>query len=437
MKLVNFLVTPTFEGRLFFAFSLIILYPMYRIFKQLITLQNVNKLRSTIIFIILVSQMIIGWVMIIWGYYLQGRHLFLSSIDAFILAIVLYVMVNSMIDYLRVLAQLFNLYNKALHIDENIVVKTIKTILYSLAFIFFVAAYLKNINLFDDMMFYLNEWGNKPRTIGDSSFTLMNVFLFFIYSFGAIYIANFVNRAISSENVKFSVHKRSVIGSSKLLFRFFIISAGFLVGIIASGFPMSQFTILIGAFGVGIGFGLQTIFSNLVSGLIIAIEKPLAVGDIIEVDGQRGRINEMGIRSSNIRTSEGAEVVIPNALLIANKVVNWTLSDKHRRIEINLGVAYSSNPQQVIELIETVLKQSEDVLQDPSPYVFFVGLGESSLDFTVLFWVEDIRDSRKTRSEILVAIFNILKEYNIEIPFPQRDIHVKTIDGFPSITSIT
>lgn len=429
MKITNFLVSPTLQGRIFFTASILILIPVYKIFRQILDNRKEKRIRIITIFSILFMQMFIGWIMIVFGYYLQGRHFFLSSIDAFILALVLFVTVSSIVDYLKIVAQMTNKYNNVIHIDIVVLDKTVRYIATILATIFFITAYLKNINLFDDLFYAIETWANTSRLLGESTFTYANIFLFFIYSAGSIYIANFVNKVFVSDNSKLSTYKRSAIGSGKLLFRFMIISSGILVGILASGFPLTQFTILIGAFGVGIGFGLQTIFNNLVSGLIIALEKPLAVGDIIEVDGRRGKIKEIGIRSSNIRTSDGSEVLIPNGDLIANKVINWTLSDKHRRMEISIGVAYNSNPRFVIELLNQVLSSHSEVLEDPAPCVFFVGLGDSSLDFTIHLWVSDISESRRISSEVLLGIFEILKANNIEIPFPQRDIHVRTIDS--------
>lgn len=429
MKITNFLVSPTFQGRLFFSASILILIPVYKIFRQILEKRKEKRIRIITIFSILFAQMLIGWGMIIVGYYLQGRHFFLSSIDAFILALVLFVTVSSIVDYLKIIAQMTNKYNNIIHIDIAVLDNTVRHVASFLATLFFIIAYLKNINLFDELFYAIETWANTSRFLGETTFTYTNIFLFFAYSAGSIYIANFVNKVFVSDDSKLSSHKRSAIGSGKLLFRFIIITSGILAGILASGFPLTQFTILIGAFGVGIGFGLQTIFNNLVSGLIIALEKPLAIGDIIEVEGRRGKIKEIGIRSSNIRTSDGSEVLIPNGDLIANKVINWTLSDKQRRMEINIGVAYKSDPRLVIDLFKQVLINNNEVLADPAPCIFFVGLGESSLDFTIHFWVSDISESRRISSDVLLGIFEILKANHIEIPFPQRDIHIRSTDS--------
>jgi potassium efflux system protein len=130
-----------------------------------------------------------------------------------------------------------------------------------------------------------------------------------------------------------------------------VFAIGFLLAVTASGFPLDKITIIISAFGIGIGFGLQNIVNNLVSGLILAFEKPIQIGDIIEVDNRSGTIMEIGIRSSKIATSDGAEVIIPNGDLISHHVINWTLSNNNRRIELIIGVAYGSD----IEKVKTLL----------------------------------------------------------------------------------
>jgi small-conductance mechanosensitive channel len=213
-----------------------------------------------------------------------------------------------------------------------------------------------------------------------------------------------------------------------LLFRFALISVGFILAVLASGMPLTQITVLMGALGVGIGFGLQNIFNNMISGLIIAIEKPISVGDMIEVGSNIGWVKGIGIRSSNIQAFDGAEVIIPNGELISNKVTNWTLSDKTRRMDIQVGVAYKSDPHQVYDVLIKVVAAHPEVLKNPEPFIIFTGLGESSLDFKIYFWISDFVEGMRIRSEVLFQVFDALHQNNIEIPFPQRDLHLKSVE---------
>jgi small-conductance mechanosensitive channel len=369
-----------------------------------------------------------GWGLIILGYYPQGRQLFLRAIDAFVLALILSVTVFTFIDYLRILTFMINKRSKSIQIDHEIIEKKLKRIIVILAGIFFMVSYLKNLNLFDDLTNWLANLINEPRQLGDSVFTYGSILLFIGVAYGAIYIAELINLAIETEDYKKQFKKRTALGSIKLIVRFIIITVGFVIGIIASGIPITQITVLMGALGVGIGFGLQNIFNNLVSGLIIAIEKPVSVGDMVELGTDTGWIKEIGIRASNMQTFDGAEVIVPNGELISNRLTNWTLSNKRRRIEIRIGVAFKSNPHQVNEVLLNVIEKHPEILKHPEPGIFFNALGENTLDFVINFWISDFVEGKRIRSEVLFAIFDALKANGIEIPFPQRDLHLRSVD---------
>lgn len=208
--------------------------------------------------------------------------------------------------------------------------------------------------------------------------------------------------------------------------RYTLIVIGVLVAVSLAGMSLSNLTIILGAFSVGIGFGLQNIFNNLVSGLILLFERPIQIGDVVEVGSLVGNVKSMGIRSSNLRTFDGAEVIVPNGHLISNEVINWTLSDNKRRIEIISGVAYGSDVHKVQELFLKLLQDHPDVLQYPAPRVYFNDMGESSLDFRLLFWTDNFDEWLRIRSEMIFKIYDTLKAEGIEIPFPQRDLHIKS-----------
>ncbi len=213
--------------------------------------------------------------------------------------------------------------------------------------------------------------------------------------------------------------------------RYVILLSGFSLALVAAGLDLSKATLLAGAFGVGIGFGLQNVVNNFVSGLILLFERPIQVGDTVEVESLMGEVTRIGIRASTVATFQGAEVIVPNGDLISKQVVNWTLSNRRRRVEIDVGVAYGSSPEEVIEILLGTARQHPDVSADPESVVVFTGFGDSSLDFQLKCWVARFELALSVASELRVAVNRALAEAGIEIPFPQRDINVRSEAGDP------
>jgi potassium-dependent mechanosensitive channel len=208
----------------------------------------------------------------------------------------------------------------------------------------------------------------------------------------------------------------------------------------AAGVELNKFTVLTGALGVGLGFGLQNIVNNFVSGLILLFERPIHVGDVVDVGGLVGMVRRIGARSSTIVTFQGAEVIVPNSNLIANQVINWTLSSQWRRVDVPVGVAYGTDPERVIKLLVAVAESHPGVLLERPPLAFFLGFGESALKFELRFWSARQDTWFQLQSDVTVAVAKALKEAGIEIPFPQRDLHVRSIvapvaEGVPNNAS--
>jgi small-conductance mechanosensitive channel len=204
----------------------------------------------------------------------------------------------------------------------------------------------------------------------------------------------------------------------------------FLFAVNAGGIALNKFTVLTGALGVGVGFGLQNIVNNFVSGLILQFERPIRIGDIVDLGaGVSGPVTRIGIRSSTVQTFQGAEVIIPNATFISGNVTNWTLSESRRRVDLPVGVAYGSDAKVVKELMERPAIQHADVLTSPAPVVYFKGFGESALNFELQFWVMQESNSVKVSSEVALEIMRLLDEAGIEIPFPQRDLRLRAVDA--------
>jgi small-conductance mechanosensitive channel len=198
-----------------------------------------------------------------------------------------------------------------------------------------------------------------------------------------------------------------------------------LVALPMAGIDITALSFFGGALGVGLGFGLQNVVSNFVSGLILLFERPVQTGDLIEVGPLIGEVKRIGIRSSTVRTTEGADVIVPNASLISERVVNWTFTDRQRRLDFDLGVAYGTDPDKVIAILLEAAKAQPEVLSLPEPQAFFVKFGESAIDFRLEVWCR-FELLARVRSELGVELMRALREAGIEIPFPQRDVHVRT-----------
>jgi small-conductance mechanosensitive channel len=196
-----------------------------------------------------------------------------------------------------------------------------------------------------------------------------------------------------------------------------------LMSLVAAGVQLDKLTVLTGAFGVGVGFGMQNIIANFVSGLVLQFERPIRIGDVLEVGNLAGEVQRIGVRASLIRTFQGADVIVPNSNLVSNQVVNWTLSKAIRRVEIQVPVAYGTAPERVIQLLASIARGHTGVLPHPEADAFFQGFGPNSLDFILMFWAEQ-QTHFQLRSEIAIAVNAALHEAGIEIPLPQREIRV-------------
>ncbi len=202
----------------------------------------------------------------------------------------------------------------------------------------------------------------------------------------------------------------------------------FTAAIASAGVELNKFTVITGALGVGVGFGLQNIVNNFASGLILLFERPIRVGDTVEVNGLVGAVKRIGARSSTISTGQGSEVIVPNSNLLSNQVVNWTLSSPRRRVEINVGVAYGTDPQAVLKLLTAVAAANPNVMTEPPPAAYFLGFGDSALNFELRFWSARQETWFQLKSDVTIGVARALQKANIDIPFPQQDLHLKSMD---------
>jgi potassium-dependent mechanosensitive channel len=220
---------------------------------------------------------------------------------------------------------------------------------------------------------------------------------------------------------------RGVGNSISSLSYYALVLIGLLVSLAAAGFETSQFAIIFGALSVGIGFGLQNVVNNFVSGLILMFERPIQPGDVVEVSGTSGKVRAIGMRATTLTTFEGADVIVPNGTLLSEKLINWTLSDMNRRIDVEVGVAYGSDPRRVLELLRDVALGTPGITPEPEPAIVFKGFGPSSLDFGIRAWTNDFGDWVTIRTEMTTRVYEAFKKEGIEIPFPQQAVHLRSV----------
>jgi small-conductance mechanosensitive channel len=205
------------------------------------------------------------------------------------------------------------------------------------------------------------------------------------------------------------------------------IAIGFYAALKLVGIDLSSLAFVAGAIGVGLGFGLQNIISNFVSGLIILAERPISIGDRVELGEVAGLVTKINLRSTNIVTNDNITIIVPNSDFITNKVTNWSYGDPKVRIRLPIGVGYGTDPERLRKLLLEVAGAHPKVLADPAPEVFFSGFGDSSLNFELGVWTADMASKpRRFRSELNFAMERKLRENRIEIPFPQRDLHLRS-----------
>jgi small-conductance mechanosensitive channel len=210
------------------------------------------------------------------------------------------------------------------------------------------------------------------------------------------------------------------------LLKIVLVTIAIVVALSSVGIDLTAFAVFGGAIGVGIGFGLQKIVSNLISGVIILLDKSIKPGDVISVGETFGWINSLGARYASIVTRDGTEWLVPNEDLITQQVVNWSYSNEQVRLKIPIGISYNSDPKKAIELCFEAAQESKRILKEPKTNVLMKGFGDSSVDLEMRIWINDPQNGvSNIKSEVLLNVWDKFHEHGIEIPYPQRDLHIK------------
>ena len=283
--------------------------------------------------------------------------------------------------------------------------------------------------MISDILSNIKDFLDIPIEIGSIHITLWSIISLAVLSFLLIYVTAKLKKWIVYkllEHSKIDIGVRIAVGT---IVRYIILIIGFIVLLQTVGIDLSALTILAGALGVGIGFGLQNITNNFVSGVIILFERPIKVGDRIEVGDVYGDVVNISMRSTTVVTNDNIAIIVPNSDFISTKVINWSYTDRNIRFKVPVGVSYNEDPVKVKNLLLEVAGENDAVLKHPKPDVLFSEFADSSLNFELRVWTREyINKPNILKSDLYFEIFKKFKENDIEIPFPQRDLHIKNTE---------
>lgn len=293
-----------------------------------------------------------------------------------------------------------------------------------IALVVWITASLNILNLLDPTVKLLEE---ISFSIGKTELSLFSIIRFLISGAILLTLASGVSNAAETKINK----SKSLAPSSRVLLgkaiRFSLLSFAVIFAVSSAGIDLTALAVFGGALGVGIGFGLQKIVSNLICGIILLVDRSIKPGDIIEVEGTFGWVNSLGARCTSILTREGKEYLIPNENIITQPVINWSYSDNYVRHSVKIGVSYSSDIDLVTKLILEAVEENPRILKYPEPNCFLEGFGDSSVNFDLRVWITDPQNGvANITDQILRSVWKKFKENGVEIPFPQRDLHLKS-----------
>ena len=286
------------------------------------------------------------------------------------------------------------------------------------------------------------EWLNKPFLhIGDTPVTMGSIFSG-VFVFGIFVVISFILRHLVIKRLASKFGLRTAVAYSiRRVIHYSLLTLGAIFAIQTAGFSLNSLTVILGFLSVGIGFGLKNITSNFISGVILLFEQPISVGDMITVDNQSssvvGIVQKIGMRSTLVRTFDNVNIIVPNSQFIEGQVINWSYGDLKVRLHIPIGVAYGSDTKKMTKILLDIAKNHPQVLKDPKPKVWFLEFANSSLNFDLLAWVARPEVRYDVLSDLNYAIDEAFRKEEIQIPFPQRDVHIKMTPAIQKIASVS
>src|SRR6056297_413231 len=316
----------------------------------------------------------------------------------------------------------------------NLLSELIKNELLSKIFsiLIWTIAALHVLKIYEEVINILSKISFKSGNINISLLLVIKGLLtLFIFFWIAMKLSTYSEKKIK----KISTFTPSIRVLLTKIFKFIIFTAVILITMSSLGIDLTALAVVGGAVGVGVGFGLQKIVSNFISGIIILLDKSVKPGDVIEIDNVYGQIKSIGLRYISVLTLDGKEYIIPNEDLITKKVINWSYSNNLVRANVRVGVSYNSDVDQALNLLEKSVENIERILKNPPPKIFLQEFGDSSINLEIKFWIKDPENGiQNITSKVNKNIWQLFKENDIEIPFPQQDMHLKSVS--PQIENI-
>lgn len=282
------------------------------------------------------------------------------------------------------------------------------------------------MNSFERVLKWLqNIWNTELLKLGETTLTFRSFVIVIISIIILFYLTSKLKKLLALKILPRYKIDTGVSQSIATIIRYTLLILGLYIILQTSGIDLSALGVLVGAFGIGIGFGLQNITNNFISGIIILFERPIKVGDRVELDEIAGTVAIISARATTVITNDNISVIVPNSDFINQRVINWSLNDRTVRFNFPVGVSYKEDPARIKKLLLEVADSNPGVLKDPKPDVLFDEFAESSLNFNLRVWSYEYSNKPQVlKSQLYYAIFEKFKEHNIEIPFPQRDIHI-------------
>lgn len=283
-----------------------------------------------------------------------------------------------------------------------------------LVVILWLIVFFTNLNIYTSALSLMDDLLAHQRSIGNATFTIGGVLLFFFIIWIAHLLQRYVGYFFGDTGNDDELHNKGQ-RSRLLIARLILLCVGYLLAVAASGVPIDKITIVLGALGVGIGLGLQNIVNNFVSGIILIFDRPLQIGDVVEIGDKTGRVREIGLRSSTLLTGDGAEVIIPNGDVLSQQIVNWTLSNNQKRIELDLSIAGSNDMEVVTSTVKKAILASGFIYENREPSVLFTGVSDDGVELKVFYWCDDVNKVGNAKSAITVLLFKELKAHGMRL----------------------
>jgi len=300
------------------------------------------------------------------------------------------------------------------HFEYSGITKGISSLVAILAIFIWLVVFFTNLNLYDSLNDWLVSFLTTPRELGSISFTFSGVILFL----AIIWTANFLQRYIAyffGDIGDDEAFNNKGPRSRLLITRLVLLIAGFLLAVAASGLPLDKITVILGALGIGIGLGLQNIVNNFVSGIILIFDRPLRIGDTVEIGDKKGRVKEISVRSSTLLTPEGAEVIIPNGDVLSHNIVNWTLSDNNIRANVSFMIQELIIDDDKKQGIKEMIRSLPGIVEEKSAEILIAAVTAKSIEMKVFFWCKDVTKTETVRSDVYAAVYKYLHDRDIKV----------------------